>query len=255
MKLIYDIGAHIGKDSLFYLQKGFNVVAVEANPYCCAEIKKRLGGYIRRGRLHLVEGAISEELSPIDFLVNVTHHDWGTVDPRWNEQYDSDIVQVKATPVALGSLLDCQFFLSPKTPYYMKIDIEGGDAMCIRQLKGRELPKYISAELLTFNNFENKNTDPTEVITALLDVGYTKFKIVDQSLNHETKCPKPSKEGKYVDYEFDGYCSGLFGKELPGDWVDIEDILFQYIHYFYEKPNCIGESLNEEGWFDLHATY
>jgi len=30
--LIFDIGAHIGADTAFYLQKGFKVVAVEAYP-------------------------------------------------------------------------------------------------------------------------------------------------------------------------------------------------------------------------------
>ena len=30
--LIIDVGMHTGKDTLFYLQKGFRVVAIEANP-------------------------------------------------------------------------------------------------------------------------------------------------------------------------------------------------------------------------------
>ena len=31
-KLIFDFGVHLGKDSLFYLQKGFRVIGIEANP-------------------------------------------------------------------------------------------------------------------------------------------------------------------------------------------------------------------------------
>jgi hypothetical protein len=30
--LVFDIGCHRGEDSDFYLQKGFRIVAVEANP-------------------------------------------------------------------------------------------------------------------------------------------------------------------------------------------------------------------------------
>lgn len=32
-QLIYDIGAHLGEDTDFYLKKGFKVVAIEANPF------------------------------------------------------------------------------------------------------------------------------------------------------------------------------------------------------------------------------
>ncbi|HKF56732.1 MAG TPA: hypothetical protein VKJ45_14845 [Blastocatellia bacterium] len=31
-QLIYDVGPHLGEDTDFYLQKGFTVVAIKANP-------------------------------------------------------------------------------------------------------------------------------------------------------------------------------------------------------------------------------
>src|SRR5260221_7698885 len=37
-RVIYDVGAHRGEDAAFYLQKGFAVVAVEANPLLAADL-------------------------------------------------------------------------------------------------------------------------------------------------------------------------------------------------------------------------
>lgn len=246
--LIYDIGAHMGKDSEFYLKKGFEVVAVEANPYCCKEIKQRLNKYIESGQLILNEYAIAGYVGEVELSIHKKHTDWGAVDKKWNAKYSDEIEKITVPCQTLN--------LSPwAVPYYIKIDIEGSDAMCIKQLKGHRLPKYLSAELLTFNNIQGRNVNCMEVISALLEVGYTKFQLVDQSKNHLTKCPSPAKEGGYVDYKFDGYCSGLFGKELPEDkWSDIDEILLQYAHYFYQKPNCCGEDLNKDGWYDIHAT-
>jgi hypothetical protein len=116
-----------------------------------------------------------------------------------------------------------------------------------------KLPKYLSAELLTFNNILDKNVNCIDVIHALLEVGYTKFQLVDQGKNYLTKCPNPAREGSYVDWTFDGYSSGLFGEELPDKWVNIDEILMQYLHYFYHKKNCSGESLDPNSWFDIHT--
>ena len=36
-KLIYDIGLHRGEDTAYYVARGFNVIAIEANPDLVAE--------------------------------------------------------------------------------------------------------------------------------------------------------------------------------------------------------------------------
>jgi len=50
-KLIYDVGAHKGEDTEFYLKKGFSVVAIEANPALCLGLTKRFEEFINSGRL------------------------------------------------------------------------------------------------------------------------------------------------------------------------------------------------------------
>lgn len=249
--LIFDIGAHVGRDTEFYAMKGFRVVAVEANPYCCAKFKENLHKYIEDQSVLLIEKAIADKPNKrIDFFVNSGHDDWGTVDKGWNAKYCNTLEKVSVKTETVDSLT-----AKYGNPYYMKIDVEGTDALCIQQLKGKELPLYLSAELLTYNNLDAGVANCIDVIHSLLDVGYTKFQLVDQSIHEQTKCLFPPKEGRFAYYDFDGYCSGLFGKELTGEWVGIKDILFQYIHYFYEQPNCCGDSLNKDAWFDIHCTY
>ena len=50
--LIIDIGTNNGDDTAYYLEKGFNVVAVEANPSLCATLASRFAAEIRDGRLN-----------------------------------------------------------------------------------------------------------------------------------------------------------------------------------------------------------
>src|SRR5262249_33943315 len=52
--LIYDVGAHKGEDSEFYLLKGFRVIAIEAVPELCEDIRSRLQLYLQSGQLTLI---------------------------------------------------------------------------------------------------------------------------------------------------------------------------------------------------------
>ncbi len=56
--LIYDVGLHKGEDTDFYLKKGFDVVAFEANPDLVKHCKERFINEIQTGQLVIVEGAI-----------------------------------------------------------------------------------------------------------------------------------------------------------------------------------------------------
>ena len=58
--LIYDVGMHQGQDTDYYLKKGFNVVAFEANPANVEFCKKRFSVEIEQGKLIIIEGAIAE---------------------------------------------------------------------------------------------------------------------------------------------------------------------------------------------------
>ena len=59
--LIYDVGLHKGEDTDYYLKKGFQVVAIEANPELISECKERFKSRVARGDLRIIEGAFGWE--------------------------------------------------------------------------------------------------------------------------------------------------------------------------------------------------
>lgn len=178
---------------------------------------------------------------------------------------DSNVKSIVVQTTTLEELVD-KFGM----PYYMKIDIEGADILCLKSLltiKGR--PTYISVELLSSNNFARKSdVDCLDLLCHLKALGYKRFKVSDQSKNEQVKCPFPSLEGNFIDYAFDGFSSGLFGKELPGDWMKIDELTLRYLDYFYRLAHTTGTMFgqssafspqtsvmfHDNGWFDVHAT-
>jgi FkbM family methyltransferase len=266
MQMIMDVGMHLGEDTQFYLDKGFRVVAVEAHPQFVVDNRVKFGDYIEKGQLEIVPLAIAEKEGVVPFHLFPEKGDWGTLDPGYAQRNiargkEYKIVEVPA--VSFESILRRHGI-----PYYLKIDIEGADILCIRSLQHfTERPKYVSfeTELVGFES-------TFEALSHLYVLGYRRFKIVNQVVNREQRCPDPPKEGKYVDARFTGMMSGPFGEEAPGDWEAIEQTLEKYrrilraqrlfcpegryprLQPIYDK---VSRSLGREplGWYDIHATF
>ena len=71
-KLIFDIGAHKGEDTRFYLRKGFRVVAVEAYPHHAQHIQEQLADDILCGDLVVEQVGIGETRGLGKFFVHET---------------------------------------------------------------------------------------------------------------------------------------------------------------------------------------
>lgn len=268
-KLIIDVGMHIGRDTEFYLLKGFDVIAIEASPDLVKKAQIKFSKYLETGQLRILNLAIAEKKGKVKLFSNIDKDDWSSLNNDWN------------IPISFGKRRNIKVFNIESTtldavineygmPYFVKIDIEGSDLDALLSLKNlSEVPKFISVELITSNNLTNFKGNYMDILCTLRALGYTKFQIVDQSLNNSTHAPYPSKEGKYVDYVFDGHTSGLFGKELlEKNWTSIDDVSFKYLTYlkffeeykttaeqeanFYKYPNLISK--NPLAWFDIHAT-
>lgn len=234
--LIYDIGLHRGEDTDFYLKKGFRVVAIEANPRLAAEAQHRFSEYVADGRLTLVVGAVIEAGQDeatsgfVSFYENEDMPIWGTVNKTWADRnarlgHESRIIQV---PV-----VDLKAVIAKHgMPYYMKIDIEGCDMICLRMLeKFRARPRYVSLES-NKTSFEEVRIE-MDVLTRL---GYSHFKTIEQSsISKVQRPPLPAREGVYVDHQFDFGSSGLFGAELPGSWHSRRATVLKYalVHVGY----------------------
>ena len=108
-------------------------------------------------------------------------------------------------------------------------------------------------------------------LSLLWQLGYRKFKIVNQALNSTVRCPNPPLEGKYIDCRFDGLSSGPFGEEAPGNWMGIERMFMRYgqlsleqrffrsdaklfdtaVHRLYERLH--RAPVGWHAWYDVHA--
>ncbi len=264
--LIYDIGMHTGKDTAYYLKKGFRVVAVEANAELIKCASERFATEIGAGRLTIYNVAISETEGPTTFYVNDQKDDWGTQSREFverNEALGTTHHEVEVRGVPLEKIIrECGI------PYYAKVDIEGADLLCLRAfLDFDEKPKYLSIET-SLTDYESVFGE----LSHMWVLGYREFKIVNQALNRSVECSNPALEGIYVDQKFDGHMSGPFGEEAPGEWQGIDVTLKRYkkilsdtakfgaMGKYYNSPIRVLDGwfrklIKKEptGWYDIHA--
>jgi len=222
--LVYDVGMHRGEDTELYLRKGFSVIAFEANPDLIANCKERFTGEIASGQLTIVEGAIIDGASAktVTFYVNDVATIWGTVNESWadrNERMGWSSKKIEVPVVDFAACLE-QYGM----PHYLKIDIEGADHVCLDKLREFDVhPDYLSIESdkLSINAIEDE-------LQLLGELGYNRFKAVQQGTVAQQKIPNPPLEGTQVVTKIQPDSSGLFGRETPGKWQDRAAIVSRY---------------------------
>jgi FkbM family methyltransferase len=225
-RVIYDVGANNGDDVEYYLKKAELVVAVEANKELCEEIETRYASEISSGQL-LVENCavtIDSSVDSIDFYQFPHGSVVSSLVPPKEGGYE--VVSVPAKTI--GALIE-----QHGEPYYVKIDIEGYDALVLEDLfKSGYRPPYISAESHT--------ADIYAIMLAL--GGYQSFQLVEGEQveqlygNHSIK----TKVGKQK-FSFARHSAGPFGEDIKGAWYQREDF-----HILLAQRGF--------GWRDIHAT-
>jgi len=265
--LIYDVGAHIGQDSDFYLRKGFKVVAVEACPDLSCRLRERFRSYEADGRLVLIDAAIAEQEGEVEFYFNESKSEWGTIRPDWaarNLRLGAPSRKIKVRAIPFGSVLRRYGI-----PYYLKVDIEGADLLCLEALAGfSEKPNFVSLE-----SDKRSWEGLLREFEMLQGLGYNRFKVIDQGNIMSQAPPEPSREGAYVKHSFEFGASGLFGEELPGSWLTADAALDKY-RTIFSKYRMFGDygrwrdnlavrlgrhlpgvsRIFQASWYDTHAT-
>lgn len=225
--LIYDVGLHHGQDTDFYLKKGFEVVAFEANPENAALCREKFADALAAGRLTLVEGAIVENpmQKQVRFYRNRDHSLWGSTSEDWAYRNEvmgtsNEIIEVEAINFA-----DC--LKKYGIPFYLKADIVGSEMICIRALLEFEnKPDYISirSEKVIFRRLE-------EEFLLFEQLGYDNFKAIEQHFA-DLRLPIESSGGEKIKYSFAEGASGPFGEETIGKWKPREQVLKDYRKIF-----------------------
>jgi len=238
-KLIFDIGAHNGEDTEFYLRKGFRVVSIEANPILSESLRKRFE--VMDSHLIIENQAIADRSGYVDLYVNDNKSDWSSLYKDSSEKgiYSSRKITVRAE--RLEVLIE-----KHGMPYFMKCDIEDGDIMVARQLV------EVSRVFGRSPDFASFEFCDVEILKCLSKIGYSKFQVINQTYNWMLEAPSPPREGDYVKKSFDAFSSGLFGRELdPKKWID-----HNTASRIYDRFNELKtlDPLVCPGWLDIHAT-
>ena len=161
-----------------------------------------------------------------------------------------DVVEIQCTTTK-------KLFEEFGIPYYMKIDIEGYDHLCLSDLPDSgEKPQYVSCE-----------AGSPDWLDILQSKGYKKFKIISQGDNYIPMNLKKEKRSYYPGYQiikngiklrlqkFISFkhmygSSGSFGENSKGTWMSYEETKKLYNGFYPES----GKSLNTVSWFDFHAS-
>jgi FkbM family methyltransferase len=277
--LIYDVGMSDGDDTAYYLARGFRVVAIEANPLLVEQASRRLEREIAIGDLLILNVGASDRDGSFPFWICDSNPDWSTFDVAAREEKGVDFRQVTVSCRRFRCILE-EF----GTPYYLKLDIEGNEIFCLRDLIASDLPEYVSFE---------KTTRAVECLTILHDLGYRRFKLISQRNYLAVEFP-PSQEqrrseraqsllksrniflrilrkagargwlqrqaapARYKpDWTFSGNSSGPFGEDTPGKWQTFEEIVETLTKanssFDAREPSAFWSDTNSSFWADFHV--
>jgi len=271
--MVFDIGLNNGDDAAYYLNLGFRVVGIEANPLLAAQCTRRFENEIRQGRMKVVNAGVLNEPGEFTFYRNLTDHGWSSFRPDCGKKggkWDELIIRCVTTQ---------QLIAEHGKPFFMKVDIEGADFQTLHSLTTDSAPAYVSLEL----NY----ADP--IVERLIDLGYSDFKFVNGETYRPTppifdhqpgwrllrklgrvapfvrsgisRLPerlRPNSEydppGKYSPdgYPFGLHSSGPFGERAAGSWLSPAAAVRRWSG-LKEKYRKDGKT--NQIWWDVHARH
>ena len=139
--LIYDVGMNNGDDTAYYLRRGFRVVAIEANTCLAKCAAERFRTQISSDQLRILNIGIAAEEGELPFWICETRSEWSSFDRKIASRDGCPHHEVMVPSRRFASVLE-EFGV----PYYLKVDIEGNDILCLQDLNPQRLPKFVSME-------------------------------------------------------------------------------------------------------------
>lgn len=280
--LIYDVGFNVGQDTAYYLSRGARVIAVEADPTLAAAGTRRFHDAVQAGRLEIVNAGIAAVTGEAEFWLCDDKPEFNSfvrgIAARDGYRHHS----IRIPTLTFGSILK-RFGI----PEYLKIDIEGHDMLCLDALSPDALPHYVSIESeCPEDDTANALDEGLRAVRRLHELGYRQFKLIDQrtfcslsvppSLNYLRdrwarrwlqQPPLSHLRGTYglsrhlvvrdalerrFRREFPMGCSGVWGDDTPGPWLNLARAERAY-HRYRDLHFESGAKSFHSFWCDWHA--
>lgn len=228
-KVIYDFGSNNGDDIPYYLEKSDLVVAVEANPSLCEQIRDRFSQEIQNQRLVVESCVLTTDSAAASrpFYVHRSNHVLSQFPkPDSAAMHEFEVLQLPAQNVI-------DIIRKWGDPYYIKIDIEHYDQVILRELFLNDIrPPYISSE-----------SHSIDVFCILVALGnYSSFKLVEgRTVSEDYKNHRVNTHSGEKIYSFPHHSAGPFGEDIKGEWLTKSN--------FHRWLGFVGL-----GWKDIHAS-
>lgn len=281
--LIYDVGMNNGDDTAYYLRRGFRVVAIEPNPALVAAAGERFRHEIETGALKILNVGVAAGDGELPFWVCLTDSRLSSFNRRDAWLDDRQPIEETRVPCrTFRSILD-EFGV----PFYLKVDIQGNDSLCVEALDSGNVPKFLSIEFALWN---------APLLALIRARGFNRFKYVSQTYFLTLQLP-PLPEARviqraeqlsrsrntlvrvfrrlggrrwmqqqfdrlrtYHGWVFPAGSSGPFGEDLRGRWLSHEELCTtaqEYLRLRREAPQTLAWASPGLGtnpfWADLHA--
>ena len=240
---VFDLGMHNGDDTAFYLERGFRVIAVEANPDLCEQNGTRFEEMIARGSLVILNKAIyCKGGKNVNFYISAMNLEWSSLAEHREEPgpHGSKRKKISVETITLRELYGMF-----GVPHYIKCDIEGAENIFCRQLLQEDAkPDFVSVELA-------RNLRPA---AFLLCCGYDSFQLVNQAKVRRFASRKSFDGSPYGTQPatITGHCSGEFGLDLDSEkWLSFDEAAYRFLKHVDLKRRDPDMTL--DNWFDIHA--
>lgn len=273
--LVFDIGFHQGEDTRYYLYRGFRVVAVEADCRLVAAGRERFREEIASRQLVLLHRIVDTGERPEAVFYLSGNSEWNSVHRHIAERRGLPSYPTRLPAVGLRSLMK-EYGL----PLYCKIDIEGNDLRALEGLTGASvLPRHISVETECLGDGPDCEASMFATLEKLYELGYRRFKLVDQSTLTVLGKERFYDENLYSGTPGAGMAmnaayarrilhdehpaatfltrfpesSGPFGEDLMGEWNDFEAAK-ELLRRHRRDQRTLGLEV-WTFWCDWHATF
>jgi FkbM family methyltransferase len=254
------------------------VVAIEADPRLAKSAAERFRTQISSGQLRILNIGIAAEEGELPFWICETHSEWSSFDRKNASRYGYSHHEVMVPCRRFASVLE-EFGV----PHYLKVDIEGNDILCLQDLNSQRLPKFMSMEI----------AGRPDLITLMAGRGFKRFKAISQynflpielppspeqrryervQWMSQTRNPlirgfrlfggrgwlnrQLNRSRKHADWTFPYGCSGPFGEDLPGRWLDCDELITTLKHLLDLKEQKRSSPFWHEQeysfWVDVHG--